>query len=172
MTLQEPIMAVDEGRGVIPVCVDFVGSNLGRQAIVTLTTTETGGAIGELHTPSTYVFYTLYIPLCFVSFSDITEDVDYLRESTEVTYFPSIVEVIICENVTITNDLLEEEIEIFGVTLTTADPAVSFVVSSGVIIIVDNDSQWTLRLYEGAGKQTCPLSFSRRPQPECWVCAD
>lgn len=51
------------------------------------------------------------------------------------------VEVIICEDVTITDDLLNEEIEPFGVTLTTVDPAISFVVSSGVIIIVDNDSE-------------------------------
>lgn len=50
-------------------------------------------------------------------------------------------EVIICENVTITNDVLEEEIETFGVTLTATDPRVLFLVSSGVIIIVDNDGQ-------------------------------
>lgn len=66
---------------------------------------------------------------------------DYVGESADVTYFPSIVEVIICENVTITDDTLNEEIEPFGVTLTTVDPAISFVVSSGVIIIVDNDSE-------------------------------
>ena len=56
-------------------------------------------------------------------------------------YFPSIVDVIICENITITDDLLEEEIELFGVTLTSNDPAVTFLVSSGVVIIVDDDGQ-------------------------------
>lgn len=69
------------------------------------------------------------------------ENIDYVGESSEITYFPRIEEVIICENVTINNDELEEEFEIFGVTLTTQDPAVSFLVSSGTVIIVDNDSQ-------------------------------
>ena len=64
---------------------------------------------------------------------------DYTGESTEITYFPRITEVIICENVTITNDAIEEEIEIFGVTLTSSDPAVMFLISFGSIIIVDND---------------------------------
>ena len=45
VTLQEPIMAVDEGRRVLPVCVDFLGSNLNREAVVTLTTV-TGMAQG------------------------------------------------------------------------------------------------------------------------------
>ena len=47
MTLQEPIMAADEGILRFPVCVDFVGSNLNRVIVVTLTTTETGAALGE-----------------------------------------------------------------------------------------------------------------------------
>ena len=64
---------------------------------------------------------------------------DYTGESTEITYFPRITEVIICENVTITNDAIEEEIEIFGVTLTSSDPAVTFLISFGSIIVVDND---------------------------------
>ena len=66
---------------------------------------------------------------------------DYIPESTDITYFPAIVEVIICENVTIVNDLLEEEFETFGVTLTTMDPVATFSVSSGIIIIADNDGQ-------------------------------
>ena len=44
-----------------------------------------------------------------------------------------------CTDVTIVDDLLEEEAEEFGVTLTSTDPSVSFLVSSGVIIIADND---------------------------------
>ena len=71
----------------------------------------------------------------------VSENVDYVGESTDVTYFPSIVEVFICENVTITDDFLEEEIELFGVTLTTTDPSINLLISSGVIIIVDNDGQ-------------------------------
>ena len=47
MTLQEPIMAVDEGLIMLPVCVDFVGPILNTQAIVSLTTI-TGGAVGML----------------------------------------------------------------------------------------------------------------------------
>ena len=47
MTLQEPIMAADEGISTFPVCVDLVGSNLNRDAVVTLTTIETGAALGE-----------------------------------------------------------------------------------------------------------------------------
>lgn len=45
MTLKEPITAVDEGRTELPVCIDFLGSNLDRQVIVTLTTV-TGVAAG------------------------------------------------------------------------------------------------------------------------------
>ena len=47
VTLQEPIMAVDEGVSTFPVCVDFIGSNLNREAVVTLSTTQTGTALGE-----------------------------------------------------------------------------------------------------------------------------
>ena len=59
----------------------------------------------------------------------------------DITYFSPIEEVIICENITIIHDTLSEDIELFGVTLTSSDSAVSFIVSSGVIIIVDNDSE-------------------------------
>lgn len=45
MTLREPIMAVDEGKRELPVCVDFLGSFLSNPIIVTLTTI-TGTAIG------------------------------------------------------------------------------------------------------------------------------
>ena len=66
MTLLDPIMAVDEGTRILPVCVDFVGSNLGREAVVTLTTV-TGQAVGELATHSTLsCVYTS--PLCVCVF--------------------------------------------------------------------------------------------------------
>lgn len=45
VTLQEPIMAVDEGKIQLPVCVDFLGSTLSNPIIVTLTTI-TGTAVG------------------------------------------------------------------------------------------------------------------------------
>lgn len=70
-----------------------------------------------------------------------SENVDYVGESSEITYFPRIEDVIICENVTINDDTIEEEIEIFRVTLTTQNPVVTFRESSGIIIIVDNDSK-------------------------------
>ena len=66
---------------------------------------------------------------------------DYITESMEITYFSPIEQVIICENITIIDDTLSEDIELFGVTLTSSDSAVSFIVTSGVIIIVDNDSE-------------------------------
>ena len=45
MTLQEPIVAVDEGKNMLPVCIDFVGTNLQREAVIMLTTI-TGSAQG------------------------------------------------------------------------------------------------------------------------------
>ncbi|CAI8049200.1 hypothetical protein GBAR_LOCUS27080, partial [Geodia barretti] len=72
-------MAADEGISTFPVCVDLVGSNLNRDAVVTLTTIETGAAL---------------------------ENVDYIRESMDITYFSPIEEVIICENITIIHDTL------------------------------------------------------------------
>ena len=66
---------------------------------------------------------------------------DYTIESMDITYFPVIEQVIICEDVSITDDNLNEEIELFGVTLTSLDGAVIFTISSGVIIIADNDSE-------------------------------
>ena len=83
----------------------------------------------------------MYTWVSYINFSSSAAGSDYIPESTPITYFPAIVEVIICENVTIVNDLLEEEIETFGVTLTAVDSAATFLVSSGVIIIVDNDGQ-------------------------------
>ena len=47
VTLLEPVMPVDEGQTMLPVCVDFLGSNLDRTVIVTLTTTNTGSAQGN-----------------------------------------------------------------------------------------------------------------------------
>ena len=73
--------------------------------------------------------------LCFA------DGVDYTGESTDVTYFSPIEEVIICENIAITDDMLGEPIEEFGILLTSTDPAVSFLTSSGIIIIVDDDGQ-------------------------------
>ena len=87
------------------------------------------------------VYICRQVKVKIVSLFFLAAGIDYIVESTDITYFPAIVEVIICENVTIVNDVLEEEIETFGVTLTTFDSAASFLVSSGVIIIVDNDGQ-------------------------------
>ena len=78
--------------------------------------------------------------VCRLSFWP-TENVDYIGETAEITYFPTIVAVIVCENVTITDDQLEEEAEQFGLTLTSDDPAVTFLVSFGDVIIADNDSE-------------------------------
>ena len=47
VTLQEPIMAVDEGRAIVPVCVDFLGTTLARQIIVTVSTSS-DTAIGKI----------------------------------------------------------------------------------------------------------------------------
>ena len=47
VTLLEPVMVVDEAKTMLPVCVDFLGSNLDRAVIVTLTTTNTGSAQGN-----------------------------------------------------------------------------------------------------------------------------
>ena len=47
VTLIEPIMAVDEGKTLFPVCVDFIGSDLDRAVVVTLTTINTGSAQGN-----------------------------------------------------------------------------------------------------------------------------
>ena len=46
VTLTEAVVAVDEGRVELPVCVDFLGSVLTRQVVVTLTTL-TGSAQGS-----------------------------------------------------------------------------------------------------------------------------
>lgn len=76
----------------------------------------------------------IHIPFHF------SENDDYVGESSDITYFPRIEEVIICENVTINDDTMQEEIEIFRVTITTLNPVVTFRESSGIVIIVDNDS--------------------------------
>lgn len=47
VTLQEPIMAADEGRSLVSVCVDFLGTTLERQVIVRVTTSS-DSAIGEM----------------------------------------------------------------------------------------------------------------------------
>lgn len=70
-----------------------------------------------------------------------TDTIDFIGESTDVTYFPTIAEVIICENITIINDDSAESFEEFGVTLSSDDPAVTFLVSQGTVIIVDDDGQ-------------------------------
>ena len=67
------------------------------------------------------------------------DGVDYIGGSIPVTYFPLITEAIICVTYPIIDDVALESFELFGVTLTSTDPAVTFLIDSGAVLIADND---------------------------------
>ena len=64
---------------------------------------------------------------------------DFVPETAVITFDPMNSEPIICEIIQLVNDIFFEEAEQFFVDLSSSDPAVTFIIQSASIFIINDD---------------------------------
>ncbi len=69
---------------------------------------------------------------------------DYVNETATITFDPINLEPIICERISLIDDLINEPTETFFVDLSTNDPAIMFENNSATVTIIDNDCEFSI----------------------------
>ena len=69
---------------------------------------------------------------------------DFIQETALIRFDPVNSEPVICEMLQLVNDMFFEETEVFFVDLLSSDPAVTFVIQTASISIINDDSMLLL----------------------------
>ena len=125
----------------VMVCVDLMDTSLNRQVDILLTLRQ-GSALSKLLPPTFLpipISHPRATPHSFQWCLILSGNVDFVPETAVITFDPMNSEPIICEMIQLINDIFFEETEQFFVDLSSSDPAVTFIIQSASIFIINDD---------------------------------